>query len=512
MLLRMISLHACQCPSVLVRLSKCSRAKSWSEEVAEETSYWTQWSPDERTSNENAILKRSMNIHAAALRDISYILSSNCCLTIRVAMADYKPIPSDVHKDEHRDKLTFATSKRRAFLYLSILFNVISFGFILRKSDGLEAIFSNGIFGQDIIAVPSTINDDPRIGRCASSFPLGASPPVALNLWASLTLPETSAIYAWLEAPERNLNLTRSRGLILTDNVVYGIETYYPPKSEALAYLENSAASPPARFARVTIHHGGVDVPAVVDYLVGPLPVGPRTTIRPLKEIYHRDNIPFNARGFADIDEISGFLALATAPIAYVMEVGMPFVFFKNAYSLPQELFGGVIRGYENDTLVAGFTGPFSYDGSFRRLWMTWRRNVAGSYLLPVNFYTYIDISGTDTTQWKILRVSFSPFCNTIYLIYAFSSYIMTKYSGLPKPSLKHSTMVLSSADLSRPIPKSIIPGLKGNVKKMTVTLTIFLDLDLFRLVGYDSELIVKDNISAGWDGDYILASTGIWD
>ena len=242
-------------------------------------------------------------------------------------MADYKPIPSDVHKDEHQDKPIFAISKRRAFLYISILFNVISFSFILGKSDGLKAIFSNGIFGQDTITIPAITNDDSRIGHCPSSLPLAASPPVPSNLWASLTVPETSAIYAWLEAPKRNLNLTRSRGSILTDNVVYGIETYYPPKSEALAYLENSAASPPpARFARVTIHHGGVRVPVVVDYLVGPLPVGPRTTIRPLKEIYHRDDIPFNARGFSNIDEISSFLAVETAPIAYVMEVGMPFV------------------------------------------------------------------------------------------------------------------------------------------------------------------------------------------
>jgi primary-amine oxidase len=239
-------------------------------------------------------------------------------------MADYKPIPSDAPEDERQDKPTFTISKRRAFLYLSILFNVISFGLILGKSDGLRAIFSNGFFGQDISTFPATINDDSSTGHCASSLPLGALPPVPLNLWASLTVPETSAIYTWLEAPERNLNLTRSRGSILTDNVVYGIETYYPPKSEALAYLENSAASPPpARFARVTIHHGGVQVPAVVDYLVGPLPVGPRTAIRPLKEIYHRDDIPFNARGIADVDEIASFLTKKTAPIAHVMEVSM---------------------------------------------------------------------------------------------------------------------------------------------------------------------------------------------
>ena len=239
-------------------------------------------------------------------------------------MADYKPIPSDVHKDESQDKPTSIITKRRAFLYLSILFNVLSFGFILGKSDGLKAIFSDGIFGQDITMAPATTNDESKTSHCVSSLPQGALPPVPVNLWASLTVSETSAIYTWLEAPERNINLTRSRGSIVADNVVYGIETYYPPKSEALAYLENSAASPPpAKFARVTIHHGGVKVPVVMDYLVGPLPVGPRTTIRPLKEIYHREDIPFNARGFGDIEELPLFLAREVAPIAHAMEVSM---------------------------------------------------------------------------------------------------------------------------------------------------------------------------------------------
>jgi primary-amine oxidase len=239
-------------------------------------------------------------------------------------MADYKPIPSDVRKDERQDKPTSIITKRRAFLYLSILFNVLSFGFILGKSDTLKAIFSGGIFGQDITTAPATTNDESKTSHCVSSLPQGALPPVPVNLWASLTVSETSAIYTWLEAPERNMNLTRSRGSIVADNVVYGIETYYPPKSEALAYLENSAASPPpTKFARVTIHRGGVKVPVVMDYLVGPLPVGPRTTIRPLKEIYHREDIPFNARGFGDIEELPLFLAREVAPIAHAMEVSM---------------------------------------------------------------------------------------------------------------------------------------------------------------------------------------------
>ena len=160
---------------------------------------------------------------------------------------------------------------------------------------------------------------------------------------------------------------------------------------------------------------------------------------------------------------------------------------------------------------MAGFVGPFSYDGSFRRLWMTWKRNTAGSFILPVNFYNYIDVSGTDTAQWKILRVPLFPSVHIVYLIHAFRSCIMTKYSHLSNLFLKHSTTVLSFATPSRPILKPIIPGLKGNVDYMIVTLTTFLDLDLFHLLDYDTELIASGNISAGWDGACILASPEIW-
>lgn len=245
-------------------------------------------------------------------------------------MVDYKPIPLDAPKDEHQHKPTFTISKRCAFLYLSILFNVLSFSFILGNSHEFKTILSDGIFGQgwksglDTTIAAADTDGDSTINHCPSSLPPRAFPPVPVNLWAPLTIAETEAIYTWLEAPERDLNLTRSGGTSVSDNVVYGIETYYPLKSEALAYLENSAASPPpARFSRVTIHHGGIQVPAVVDYLVGPLPVGPRTTIHRLKEIYHRDNIPFNARGFGDIDELSVFLAQKVTPIAHVMEVSI---------------------------------------------------------------------------------------------------------------------------------------------------------------------------------------------
>ena len=54
------------------------------------------------------------------------------------------------------------------------------------------------------------------------------------------------------------------------------------------------------------------------------------------------------------------------APIAHALEVSMhSSVLYLLNLLPPQELFGGVVRDYGNDTLAAGFIGPFSYDGSF---------------------------------------------------------------------------------------------------------------------------------------------------
>jgi len=46
-----------------------------------------------------------------------------------------------------------------------------------------------------------------------------------------------------------------------------------------------------------------------------------------------------------------------------------------------------------------------TFDGSFRRTWISWRHNVPGPWIQPVAFWLYADIGGTDTTQWEILKV-----------------------------------------------------------------------------------------------------------
>lgn len=56
-------------------------------------------------------------------------------------------------------------------------------------------------------------------------------------------------------------------------------------------------------------------------------------------------------------------------------------------------------------TLVAAANGPMSFDGSFRRSWISWRRKVSGPWLHPVGFFQYVDISGPDPSKWRLLKV-----------------------------------------------------------------------------------------------------------
>jgi primary-amine oxidase len=234
--------------------------------------------------------------------------------------------------------------------------------------------------------------DHEGIEQCPSTLPLPASPPAPINLWAALSIEDAVQIRHWLEAPEQHLNLTATNALA-SDNAIYNIEAYYPAKADALAYLESPfPASRPTRYARVTIHHGARFEPTVKDYLVGPLPIGPRTEMRELTEIYHRADIPYNARGFSLSVDLGQFVAISMQPLAGVMK----------------ELFGAVAIGHSNSTLVPGFSGPFGTNGEFRRLWLSWRRNTGGSFLQPVGFYQYIDISGTDPSKWEFLKVCIS--------------------------------------------------------------------------------------------------------
>ncbi|KAL0576592.1 hypothetical protein V5O48_005385 [Marasmius crinis-equi] len=274
---------------------------------------------------------------------------------------------------------------------------------------------------------PEVFEAPSPIEKCSShsSRPPPASPPSPVNLWASLTIEETSEIQAWLEKPERNLNLTRAATSVPSDNVVYLIETFYPPKAKALAHLANpDAVSPPPRHARVTIHHGAQKEPTVKDYLVGPLPVGDGTKMEELTDIYHRD-IPHHARGFVTVRELYDAMKAIKPDLRDAIE----------------DLFNATLRGTEADTLVTIGSGPFSFDGSFRRAWITFKRNVPGSWLHSSGLYLYADIGGTDSSQWKVSKAVYHhQYFNSIdTFLDAYRNGSLERYPPLPDDKVSDS-------------------------------------------------------------------------
>lgn len=161
------------------------------------------------------------------------------------------------------------------------------------------------------------------VGQCAASTAPAAFLPAPVNPWTSLTISEIVQIQDWLFAPEQGLNLTQGNVALPSDNHVYTMEAYYPSKVAVLDYfLSPSAVDLPPRFARVVIHHGAAQEPIVKNYLVGPLPIGPHTTLSPLTDIYHIDPIPYNARSFDARDwESAEIYSNVAAPLAEAFEV-----------------------------------------------------------------------------------------------------------------------------------------------------------------------------------------------
>lgn len=235
-----------------------------------------------------------------------------------MAPAGYEPLlelKGDASELEGHTPRTPRT--RRKALTLIALLGVVGFSafYTLAPSKGANYA-AQGSLGFDA-------DSDDQLAKCPSGLPPAATPPTKVNPFASLTIADTVSVSEWLLAPERGLNLTRGdKNPQLADNLIYHVDAFRPVKKDAVAYLDNpDTVSPPERFARVTIHHGAAAEPYVMDYLVGPLPVSEKTTMRKLTEIYHRDSIPFNARGYTTMGELSPLLTMIMPPLSEVTEV-----------------------------------------------------------------------------------------------------------------------------------------------------------------------------------------------
>jgi primary-amine oxidase len=102
-------------------------------------------------------------------------------------------------------------------------------------------------------------------------------------------------------------------------------------------------------------------------------------------------------------------------------------------YNATQDLLGGVVdggsrpsvpggAGVETDLLFSGST-PFSFDGSFRRMWIQLKKNTAGSFLKALDMYFYIDVTSLDPSEWYLIRMVYNRqvFATTEEFLQAYS-------------------------------------------------------------------------------------------
>lgn len=90
------------------------------------------------------------------------------------------------------------------------------------------------------------------------------------------------------------------------------------------------------------------------------------------------------------------------------------------------------------DTFIGNPAGGWSFDGSFRRVWITWKINAPGVWIQPINFYNYIDLSGSDPSQWKILKVVYhnQTFPSVSSFVEAYTNGTLIRF---PRPTLPSS-------------------------------------------------------------------------
>src|ERR1700761_7295223 len=79
-----------------------------------------------------------------------------------------------------------------------------------------------------------------------------------------------------------------------------------------------------------------------------------------------------------------------------------------------KDLLGGVFSGLPSKdptpgpSLVFFASTPFSYDGTFRRLWIQLRMNAPGVYLKALDMYFYVDLTSMDPAEWYLIRMVYN--------------------------------------------------------------------------------------------------------
>ncbi|KAJ7763953.1 amine oxidase catalytic domain-containing protein [Mycena maculata] len=249
-------------------------------------------------------------------------------------------------------------------------------------------------------------------GLCADTSPIPATAP-RHNVWKNFDVDEAVAIREWLWAytnsDGRGFNFTPGLAATDLDNWISLIENFPPPKADVLGYFDANAASP-QRFAKIILMLGDASPPSIAQYLLGPLP-NPITKLslsaatlelQPLKHIYTNPDVPYTAR-------LWGLNNTYTEK--FIKDIMTPL------HNATQDLLGGIVFGGRGTSaqgadlepnLIFGSTTPFSYDGSFRRMWIQLKLNSPGSFLKGLDMYLYLDMTSQVPSEWYLVRMVYN--------------------------------------------------------------------------------------------------------
>lgn len=163
-------------------------------------------------------------------------------------------------------------------------------------------------------------------------------------------------------------------------------------KTAVLPYIDGESASP-SKYARVVIFQGGKEEPDSQEYMVGPLPVGTETKVEKLDYIFNGGKggaIPFNGRAF-DGKRSTASVPLLTKVMTDVADITI--ALFDGAYLGPT---------HNGTNITAADTTPVSIDGSTAYRAIMFRYPGLASYMLPIDFYVIMDVTGTDASKYYL--------------------------------------------------------------------------------------------------------------
>ncbi|KAJ7906597.1 copper amine oxidase, partial [Mycena leptocephala] len=215
------------------------------------------------------------------------------------------------------------------------------------------------------------------------------------NIFNSLTDDEAASVISFLHK-QTKLNLTAAADAGAWDNAIEVVDLVQPNKTDALNYLDHGGPVP-ARFAVARIAFGATKKPYVQDFIVGPLPISKASTYESLD--WATTSGSAKIRNYnADEDLLTQWNLDVTATVA----------------DMVLDLLNGTATGSDDDDFDIWGIDPLwmeEIDGEQRVvLWNTYWRYPSdedavfdGETLLPQGLYFKSDITGRDSSKWKVL-------------------------------------------------------------------------------------------------------------